>query len=367
MASKLMLADMATQSAQQVTQGREQWASFLDTASRLYKYPFPDQILIHAQRPDATACASMDIWNSVMNRRVKRGARGIGLIDSKTMTPRYVFDVSDTEPGRGDSRELRLWKMTDEHAEPVSETLSDIYGDINARDMEDLLKKVSVRIADSYCENGRDDIGNVLTGSRLAESNGRGVDIAFRDTLIESINHALRSRCGLGVHVSKEDFLHISNFDTLQSIYALGTATGSISQQILRNIENSIKSMNMTSGGTHMTEQLTYRKEGDYLIPDLSVPPEPEYPINRFGRMRHRYLKDHREIVFNDLLLSGKLQEHLSEISRTSEERLERMMVELEKNDPPPDKATDQMGWVAHMNSLKHQAEEFILAELVYS
>ena len=116
-----------------------------------------------------------------------------------------------------------------------------------------------------------------------------------------------------------------------------------------------------------MIEQLTYIKQGDYLIPDLAIPPEPKYPINKYGRMRYRYLKDHREIIFTNLLLSGKLQEHLSEISQTSEERLELMMVELEKKDPPPDKATNQMGWVAHMNSLKHQAEEFILAELVYS
>jgi hypothetical protein len=113
--------------------------------------------------------------------------------------------------------------------------------------------------------------------------------------------------------------------------------------------------------------ELTYRQEGEVLLPNIGLPPEPEYPINKYGRMRNRYLKDHRDLLFTHLLLTGKLQEHISEVSRMADERLERMMQELEAKFPPPDKATDQMGWVGHMNGLKHQAEEVIFAELIYS
>ena len=113
--------------------------------------------------------------------------------------------------------------------------------------------------------------------------------------------------------------------------------------------------------------ELNYKqaKEGDYLIPDIILP-ENDKPVNKYGRMRKRYLEEHRPILFNKLLLTAKLNDHLSEISLTAEERMERLMEELTVKFPPPDKAQDQMRWVGHMNSLHHQVEEIILAELVY-
>ena len=112
---------------------------------------------------------------------------------------------------------------------------------------------------------------------------------------------------------------------------------------------------------------LTYSKNGDYLIPNITLTEQPTQPLGKYGRMRKTYLEEHRKALFNHLLLSEKLQAHLLEIDQTANRRLEQIMADLQKVQTPPDKLTQQMEWVGHMNQLKAQAEELILAELIYS
>ena len=234
---------LAQRTANGLTRYWESWTAYLTTASRLYKYPFADQLMIYAQRPDATACADFDIWNNRMNRYVRRGSKGIALLDESSRFPRlhYVFDVSDTGVRRN-SRDPEVWQYNDDLKQPVSEMLAATYG--------------------------------------------------------------------------------ISN--------------------------------------------LSYTKTGDYLLPNLTLN-QPRKPLGKYGRLRRTYLKDHRPVLYNTMLLNGSLYPHLMEVEQTAENRMQQTMAQLLTQDPAPDKESRQMAWVQHMNSLKAQAEELVLNELIYS
>lgn len=156
---------LAQRTASGLTRHWEAWTEFLTTASRLYKYPFSDQLMIYAQRPDATACAAYDIWNDRMNRYVRRGAKGIALLDESSGFPRlrYVFDVSDTGVRRN-SREPELWQVTEPLLPAVTEMLARQY-DLPESAFPQLLASLSGRLVDSYWDNNGQDIRAILDGS----------------------------------------------------------------------------------------------------------------------------------------------------------------------------------------------------------
>jgi hypothetical protein len=146
----------------------------------------------------------------------------------------------------------------------------------------------------------------------------------------------------------------------------LGTAVSEQSEQVFSTNITYHTSKQSVKGATNMSE-ITYSKNGDYLIPDLTLTEQPTQPLGKYGRMRKTYLEEHRKAIFNHLLLSEKLKAHLLEIDQTANRRLEQIMTDLQKTQTPPDKMTQQMEWVGYMNNLKAQAEEMILTELVYS
>ena len=231
-------AQMADQVARQLTGSWQEWAGFLTTAARLYKYPFHEQLMIYAQRPDATACAEYDLWNNRMGRYVRRGSKGIALVDDSGDRPRlrYVFDISDTGT-REHSRTPWLWTMNEEHTAPVIAMLERNY-DVGGGDLAQQLADVAAGLAEEYWTDHRQDILYIVDGSFLEEYDEENIGMQFKSAAAVSITYALMSRCGLEPeqYFSHEDFMAIFDFNTPATVGALGTAVSQINQQVLRQI-----------------------------------------------------------------------------------------------------------------------------------
>ena len=234
---------LAQRTANGLTRYWESWTDYLTTASRLYKYPFADQLMIYAQRPDATACADFDIWNNRMNRYVRRGSKGIALLDESSGFPRlhYVFDVSDTGVRRN-SRDPEVWQLGPDLVLPVSEMLAATYG-ISGERVSQQLADVAGKLVADYWDNNGGDILAIVDGSLLMDYDEAGVEIQFKSAAAISVTYTLLERCGLepAGWFDKDDFQAIYNFSTPDSVYALGAAVSDMSREVLRNIERTVK------------------------------------------------------------------------------------------------------------------------------
>ena len=234
---------MADHVATQLTGSWQEWAGFLTTAARLYKYPFHEQLLIYAQRPDATACAEYDLWNEKMGRYVRRGSKGIALVDDSGDKPRlrYVFDITDTGT-REHSRTPWLWKLEEQHRDSVSAMLERTY-DVSGDDLAGQLTEVAGKLAEEYWTEHRQDFLYIVDDSFLEEYDEFNIEVQFKAAATISISYALMSRCGLEPerYFTHEDFMAIFDFNTPSTIGALGTAVSQINQQVLRQIGVTIR------------------------------------------------------------------------------------------------------------------------------
>ena len=234
---------LAQRTANGLTRYWESWTDYLTTASRLYKYSFADQLMIYAQRPDATACADYDIWNNRMNRYVRRGSKGIALLDQSSSVPRlhYVFDVSDTGVRRN-SRDPEVWQLNDNLFQPVSEMLAQEYG-IHHERLSQQIADIAGKLAESYWDNNSSDILAIVDGSFLMDYDEAGQELQFKSAAAMSIMFTVLERCGFEPegYFDRDDFQAIYNFSTPDAVYALGTAVSDCSRDVLRNIERTVK------------------------------------------------------------------------------------------------------------------------------
>ena len=270
-------AQMADQVARQLTGSWQEWAGFLTTAARLYKYPFHEQMMIYAQRPDATACAEYDLWNNRMGRYVRRGSKGIALVDDSGDRPRlrYVFDISDTGT-REHSRTPWLWTLNEEHTAPVMAMLERNY-DVSGGDLAQQLADVAAKLAEEYWADHRRDILPIVDGSFLEEYDEYNIEVQFKSAATVSITYALMSRCGLEPeqYFSHEDFMPIFDFNTPAVIGALGTAVSQANQQVLRQIGVTIQNYERAKSAersvTHGEQPDLHSERG---LPDPRPAPE---------------------------------------------------------------------------------------------
>ena len=251
-------AQMAEDAAKQITGSREQWTAFLRTAARLYKYPYHEQLMIFAQRPDATACAEYDLWNDTMRRYVRRGSKGIALIDTSGDRPRlrYVFDVSDTGERRN-SRPVQLWQMKEEYREPIMKALEQAF-DVSreGQSLESMIYAAAERLAADYWDNYRRQILDIVEESYLAGYHEFETGVTFRRAAAASIAYCLYSRCtdDPDSYFEHEDFLDIFDFNTRQAANTLGTAVSSLSGQIFREIEATTRNYERTKAAQQALE-----------------------------------------------------------------------------------------------------------------
>ena len=244
-ANALAYKQMAEDTAKRITGSYQDWTAFLQTAARLYKYPYHEQLMIFAQRPDATACAEYGLWNKTMRRYVRRGSKGIALIDPTTDIPRirYVFDVSDTG-ARQNSLTPFLWELGEQHVDAVHAALENRYGVSNPA-LVDQLQTIAGTLARDYWEENKKDIIDIVDGSYLEGYDEFNVGASFRNAAAVSISYALMSRCGMepDAAFTHEDFMSVFDWNTPEAITALGTAVSQISEQVLRQIEITVKNV----------------------------------------------------------------------------------------------------------------------------
>ena len=269
---------LAQRTANGLTRYWESWTDYLTTASRLYKYSFADQLMIYAQRPDATACADFDIWNNRMNRYVRRGAKGIALLDESSGFPRlhYVFDVSDTGVRRN-SRDPEVWQLGPDLVQPVSEMLSKTYG-ISGERVSQQLADVAGKLVADYWDNNGGDIRAIVDGSLLMDYDEAGVEMQFKSAAAISVTYTLLERCGFEPTgwFDKGDFQAIYNFSTPDAVFALGAAVSDMSREVLRNIERTVKTTIRRRNAER--SQYEYEQQERDLLDRRGLPaPEPDF------------------------------------------------------------------------------------------
>ena len=280
---------LAQRTANGLTRYWESWTDYLTTASRLYKYPFADQLMIYAQRPDATACADFDIWNNRMNRYVRRGAKGIALLDESSGFPRlhYVFDVSDTGVRRN-SRDPEVWQFNDDLKQPVSEMLSKTYG-IGGERVSQQLADIAGKLVADYWDNNGGDIRAIVDGSLLMDYDEAGVEMQFKSAAAISVTYTLLERCGFepAGWFDKDDFQAIYNFSTPDAVFALGAAVSDMSREVLRQIERTVKTTIRRRNAER--SQYEYEQQERDLLDRRGLPapePDPEPAPEAAGQVR---------------------------------------------------------------------------------
>ena len=280
---------LAQRTANGLTRYWESWTDYLTTASRLYKYPFADQLMIYAQRPDATACAEFDIWRNRMNRYVRRGSKGIALLDESSGFPRlhYVFDVSDTGVRRN-SRDPEVWQLGPDLVQPVSEMLNKTYG-ISGERVSQQLADIAGKLVADYWDNNGGDIRAIVDGSLLMDYDEAGVEMQFKSAAAISVTYTLLERCGFepAGWFDKDDFRAIHEFSTPDSVYALGAAVSDMSREVLRNIERTVKTTIRRRNAER--SQYEYEQQERDLLDRRGLPspePDPEPAPEAAGQVR---------------------------------------------------------------------------------
>ena len=265
MPSKLQFySEFAERTARQITGSYRSWTAFLATAARLYKYPYNEQLMIYAQRPNATACAEYDFWKDRMGRYVQRGSTGIALIDTSGYQPRlrYVFDVADTAP-RDAARSFTLWEMCAEHEAAVSAMLTEQYDIPQDGGIIAQFERIADKLALEYWTEQKRDICDIIADSFLSGYDEDNIRMAFKTAASTSITYALMARCGFSPdgYFEPEDFMPVFDFNTPAAVSVLGTAVSEISQRVLRQIEITVK--------RHERERRAERTEEHGEQPDL--------------------------------------------------------------------------------------------------
>ncbi len=241
-----LISILSAETSREVTRNEESWKKYLNTASRLYKYPFKDQLLIYAQRPDATACASIEIWNEKMHCWVNKGAKGIALLDeegSPYTGLRYVFDISDVHKARRIGRFPQLWEMREEHQEAVLNRLEGIYGDTNKEaGFTDRIREIASRIAQDCYGELASDMEYLKEGSFLEELDGLNIAVRVRETLADSIAYTVLKRCGMeDAELAEEiQFPYIHEFNTIETLSHIGDSISDLSKPVLMEIGKAI-------------------------------------------------------------------------------------------------------------------------------
>ena len=396
MAAKYQLiTELYRRTGVSVAKSPQAWQSFLSSACRNYKCRFDEQLLIYAQRPDAVAVAELGTWNKLFKRWVNKDSKGIAVFDPKGRrnTLKYYFDISDTHEGYYGSRPVPIWQMDERYEQAVKERLSDRFGEIEETDLAETLFKTAENAVEDNLPDYLSQLKSVTQDSFLEGLDEYNIEVLYKRLAVNSVAFMLMSRCGLDVkeYFDREDFADIVNFNTPHTINAIGIATSDISEMALREISAAIRNVQMEARGENRTfapksqsrydvaenspkgvkimSEITYTRQGDYLIPDLTLPTEPELPLGRYAMMHREYLEQHKRVTYLNLLTEGMLNQHLYEVEQTALKRLELLTKQLSMEQGVTEELKEKapMQWVGLMNNIRSQAEEVILTELIYS
>ena len=399
MASKYQLITGLYESTiKDVTKNAAEWTAFLRSACRNYKCRFDEQILIYAQRPDATAVLEIEKWNEQFGRWVNKGAKGIAVFDDDhngQYRLKHYFDISDTHGSRFD-RPVPIWQMRPEHEAEVIESLENSFGGLEDKDtLAEALVWAARNATEDNIEDYLRDLLSVREDSFLEELDEFNVEVEYREVVQNSVTYMLLTRCGIDAdrYFSRADFQYLYQFNTPGTVNALGLAASDIAESCLREIAVTVRSlqrqginMNRTLASPEKQAQNSIEiqtdergAEDDRSI-DLSdrgrlSNPEPDlaggagHTLGKYALLRKKYLQQSRRVLYMNFLTAGTLNGHLTEIEQAAGERMERMTRQMAAAQGVTEqlKASDQMKWVGMMNNIRQSAEELILQDLIYA
>ena len=387
MAAKYQLiTELYQRTGAAVSRNPQAWQNFLSSACRNYKCRFDEQLLIFAQRPDATAVTTLETWNKQFKRWVNKDSRGIAVFDTKGRrnTLKYYFDVSDTHEGYYNSRPVPIWQMNERYEQAVIERLSDRFGDLEGNDLDEALMQTAKNAVEDNLPDYLAQLKECTKDSFLEELDDFNVEVIYKRLAVNSVAFLLMSRCGLdtGEYFETEDFSDIINFNTPATINAIGLATSDISEMVLREISQTVRNVQIAEKNQNRTFASTVRNQYDKgrkqpersndnernHFPDLTLPTEPELQLGRYAMMHRNYLEQNKRVTYLNLLTSGKLNEHLYQTEQTALQRLELLTKQLSEEQGVTEELKEKapMQWVGMMNNIRSQAEEVILTELIY-
>ena len=384
MAAKYQLiTELYQRTGAAVSRNPQAWQNFLSSACRNYKCRFDEQLLIFAQRPDATAVTTLETWNKQFKRWVNKDSRGIAVFDTKGRrnTLKYYFDVSDTHEGYYNSRPVPIWQMNERYEQAVIERLSDRFGDLEGNDLDEALMQTAKNAVEDNLPDYLAQLKECTKDSFLEELDDFNVDVIYKRLAVNSVAFMLMSRCGLdtGEYFETEDFSDIINFNTPATINAIGLATSDISEMVLREISQTVRNVQIAEKNQNRTFASTVRNQydkgrkqpersNDNERNHLTLPTEPELQLGRYAMMHRNYLEQNKRVTYLNLLTSGKLNEHLYQTEQTALQRLELLTKQLSEEQGVTEELKEKapMQWVGMMNNIRSQAEEVILTELIY-
>lgn len=371
----------------------QKWADFLSSACRNYKLKFDELVLIYAQKPNTLAVLELEKWNKNFGRWVNAGAKSIAVIDDVSYGEgrlKYYFDITDTHETER-SVPVPIWEMKFQYEKSVIDNLEKSFGALqNKNTLIDAVFSVSKNATKSSISDYTQVLLRNKENSFLEELDDISVSSIYEKTVQNSVAYMIASRLGIDtdMYFSREDFEEIYNFDSDEAINSVGCAVRDISEMVLFEVSKtvlSLESSNRTidilkkaeytdavkeeNEGVLIMTEITYSKQGDYLIPNLVLPKSENINLGRWSEIRRKYLKETQKSHYTTLLTTCNLDSHLSEIQTRAEEMEETLMKQISAQEGLTEqlKANDMMTWVQGMNNLKNRVREIILNEVIYS
>lgn len=385
-----LISELYNRTCKTVVSNPQNWQAFLASACRNYKLRYDEQLLVYAQRPDATAVLEIEQWNKIFGRWVNRGARGIAVFADENRSRQrltHYFDISDTHESRY-SRTVPIWDMRQEYEADVIETLESTFGEIeNKSSLAEAIMGAARNAAEDNIPDYLQDLYYATEGSSFEEVEEDIVAFIYKNVVTNSVAYMMMSRLGVDTdgYFELDDFRDVTNFNTQETLNALGFATSDIAEMGLTEISKTITALNRQNRIIVGQDRNEYNKvenndersldnertdlHGDYSLPNLKLPQQPEVTLGRYAQMRREFLKEHHRVLYYNLLTRGELTQHLAEVEQRASKMEETILSQMAQKEGVTEqmKAEDMMKWVRLMNSLRSSAQEIVKAEVIFA
>ena len=386
-----LISELYDRTCKTVVSNPQSWQKFLESACRNYKLRFDEQLLIFAQRPDATAVLEIERWNTSFGRWVNKGAKGIAVFEDADRSRQrltHYFDISDTHESRY-SRPVPLWNMRDEYDASVIETLESTFGELeNKSSLSNAVMSAAQNAAEDNLPDYLNDLVYISEDSFLEELSEDMIASLYKKVVTNSVAYMMMSRLGINAeeYFEADDFRDVTNFNTQDTLNALGIATSDIAEMGLSEISKTVMALdrenriideqrqfdynkdNKDKGAKTMNE-ITYTMVGDYNLPNLTLPEQSEVTLGRWSQMRRTYLKEHHKILYYNLLTKGILTQHLAEVQERATDLEESLVKQMAAKAGLTEqmKAEDMMKWVGLMNNFRNSAQEIVKEQVIFN
>lgn len=387
-----LISELYNRTCKTVVSNPQNWQAFLASACRNYKLRYDEQLLVYAQRPDATAVLEIEQWNKIFGRWVNRGARGIAVFADENRSRQrltHYFDISDTHESRY-SRTVPIWDMRQEYEADVIETLESTFGEIeNKSSLAEAIMGAARNAAEDNIPDYLQDLYYATEGSSFEEVEEDIVAFIYKNVVTNSVAYMMMSRLGVDTdgYFELDDFRDVTNFNTQETLNALGFATSDIAEMGLTEISKTITALNRQNRIIVGQDRNEYNKVEnnderslDNERTDLHdggrlQPSEPETStaarsdVGRYAQMRREFLKEHHRVLYYNLLTRGELTQHLAEVEQRASKMEETILSQMAQKEGVTEqmKAEDMMKWVRLMNSLRNSAQEIVKAEVIFA